>query len=146
MPEQDGYTAIASLKNHENLKDIPVVFLSGLSTIDNEVRGLLWGASDYITKPFSKEIVKLRVENQIKILKQIGEIEAANSACYDLTKLLSSIINDVRSPVSSITNVASAALGEDIDDKAKDYFREILSDTDKLVSITDNAIKSNLES
>ena len=146
MPEQDGYTVVASLKNHEKTKDIPVIFISGLSTIDNEARGLLWGAVDYIRKPFEREIIKLRVENQIKILEQIEEIEAANSVCFDLTKLLTCIIDDVRGPISSITKVASAALGEDIDSKAKDYFREILSDTDKLISITDNAIKKNLDS
>ena len=146
MPEQDGYTAIASLKSHENLKDIPVIFISGLNAVDSEERGLQWGAADYIHKPFAKEIVKLRVENQFKILKQIQEIEAANNVCYDLTKLLTSIINDVRVPISNITKTASAALGEDVDDKAKDYFREILSDTSKLMKITDTAIKNKLDS
>jgi len=71
MPEQDGFTAIASLKNHEKTKDIPVIFLTGLSATDNEERGLAWGAADYITKPFSPEIVKLRVDNQIMMLEQL---------------------------------------------------------------------------
>ena len=73
MPEEDGYTTIASLKNREETKDIPVIFITGLSATDNEERGLAWGAVDYITKPFSPEIVKLRVENQITILEQLKE-------------------------------------------------------------------------
>ena len=146
MPEQDGYTAIASLKNHEHTKDIPVIFLSGLNNVDSEERGLLWGAADYITKPYSREIIRLRVDNQIKILEQIEMIEAANNACNDLTKQLTSIISDVRIPVSNISELATSALSDDIDDKAKDFFNEILLDVNKLMDITDNALKSNTDS
>ena len=75
MPEEDGYTAIASLKNHDETKEIPVIFITGLNATDYEERGLAWGAVDYITKPFSSEIVKLRVENQIAILDQLNEVK-----------------------------------------------------------------------
>jgi len=70
MPEVDGYAVIAALKESEKTREIPVIFLTGLSSADDEEKGLALGAADYISKPFSPGVVKLRVANQIKILRQ----------------------------------------------------------------------------
>ena len=67
MFDIDGYEVLTSLKNSNKTKDIPVIFITGLREADEEERGLALGAADYITKPFCASIVKLRVENQIKI-------------------------------------------------------------------------------
>ena len=75
MPEMDGYAVIATLKNSDKTREIPVVFITGLSNADDEERGLNMGAVDYISKPFSPAIVKLRVNNQIKMLNQLRIIE-----------------------------------------------------------------------
>ncbi|MCL2084757.1 MAG: diguanylate cyclase [Oscillospiraceae bacterium] len=75
MPEMDGYAVITALKASENTKNIPVIFITGLSGDDNEEKGLSLGAADYICKPFSTAIVKIRVMNQIKALEQLRIIE-----------------------------------------------------------------------
>ena len=75
MPEMDGYAVIAALKSFEKTKNIPVIFITGLSNVDDEEKGLAFGAADYIAKPFSPAIVKLRVRNQIKMLGQLRLIE-----------------------------------------------------------------------
>ncbi|MCL2019496.1 MAG: response regulator [Oscillospiraceae bacterium] len=67
MPERDGYTVLTALKNSDKTRHIPVIFITGLDNVDNEEKGLVLGAADYITKPFSNSVVKLRVANQIKI-------------------------------------------------------------------------------
>ena len=69
MPEMDGYEVFMELKRSSKTKDIPIIFISGLSSVAAEKKGLEMGAVDYISKPFSPEVVKLRVLNQIKILK-----------------------------------------------------------------------------
>ena len=71
MPEMDGYDVISRLKGMEETESIPVIFVTGLTTAGSEVKGLDLGAADYIIKPFSPAIVKLRVRNQIKIVNQI---------------------------------------------------------------------------
>ena len=71
MSEMDGYSTISELKKSEKTKHIPVIFITGLNDEENEQYGLSLGASDYIAKPFSSEIVKLRVLNQIKVIDQI---------------------------------------------------------------------------
>jgi len=75
MPEMSGYEAIAVLKGSEAGKDIPVVFITGLSDSDDEKTGLDLGAVDYIIKPFHEAIVKLRIRNQIKMVNQMRTIE-----------------------------------------------------------------------
>ena len=75
MPEMDGYAVIEALKAFDKTKDIPVIFVTALGSTGDEAWGLSLGAADYITKPFSSGIVKLRVRNQIKILEQMRTIE-----------------------------------------------------------------------
>ena len=70
MPDMDGYQVMYNLKNNELLKDIPVIFVSALSEVEDEEKGLLLGAVDYITKPFSPAIVRARVGNHMKIVRQ----------------------------------------------------------------------------
>jgi len=74
MPEMDGYEVLSTLKNTEETQKIPVIYITGLVTDEDEEKGMALGASDYITKPFSSEIVKLRVRNQMQILTQIEMI------------------------------------------------------------------------
>jgi len=76
MPEMDGYEVISILKGSEDTRSIPVIFLSGLGNSEAEEKGLILGASDYITKPFHSSIVKLRVQNQIQFSSQFNIVKA----------------------------------------------------------------------
>jgi len=75
MPELDGFHTIARLKNIEETRSIPVMFLTGLNSVDDEVKGLSLGAADYITKPFREPIVRARIRTQLKIVEQMRIIE-----------------------------------------------------------------------
>ena len=75
MPGMDGYEVISALKNSDKTREIPVIFVTGLDYVEDEEKGLLMGASDYIRKPFSASIVKLRVRNQIEMRNYIQTIE-----------------------------------------------------------------------
>ena len=75
MPEMDGYNVLSILKSNDRTKNIPVIFITGLNNAADEEKGLALGVADYITKPFSPEIIKLRVRYQIKMLEQLHTIE-----------------------------------------------------------------------
>jgi len=75
MPDMDGYQTLAEIKKTEEIKKIPVVFITGLDSEEDEEKGLSLDAADYITKPFSPTIVKLRVRSQIQIINQMRTIE-----------------------------------------------------------------------
>jgi len=75
MPDMDGYATLSKIKNSETIRKIPVIFITGLNSDEDEEKGLSLDAADYITKPFSATIVKLRVRNQIQIINQMRTIE-----------------------------------------------------------------------
>jgi diguanylate cyclase (GGDEF)-like protein len=75
MPDMDGYEVLSIIKKTEGISKIPIIFISGLDSEKDEEKGLSMDAADYITKPFSAPIVKLRVRNQIQIVNQLNTIE-----------------------------------------------------------------------
>lgn len=62
MPGMDGYEVCQKLKANPQTRDIPVVFLTAKSEVEDEKKGLEMGAVDYITKPISPPIVLARIE------------------------------------------------------------------------------------
>ncbi|MDR2570685.1 MAG: response regulator, partial [Oscillospiraceae bacterium] len=68
MPEMDGYDVITELKKLEITRNIPIIFISGLTEATDEKKGLALGAADYITKPFNPEVVKQRIQKQISVV------------------------------------------------------------------------------
>lgn len=85
MPEMDGYEVIKKIKADDRLKEIPVIFLTAKTDIDDIVKGFDLGAVDYITKPFNAKEVKIRIKNHLnlahakrEIQKQKAEIEEYN--------------------------------------------------------------------
>ncbi len=75
MPEMDGYEACKRLKADPNLFNIPVVFLTALSSTEEKVRGLGLGAVDYITKPFSPAELLARVRSTLRTHRAIKMLE-----------------------------------------------------------------------
>ena len=73
MPDMDGYDVITVLKKSDNTRDIPVIIITGLGNTDDEEKGLALGAADYITKPFHPAIVKLRVQNHIRLVERLRQ-------------------------------------------------------------------------
>lgn len=67
MSPVDGYEICNMLKHNPATKDIPVIFISALGEMEDEKKGLEIGAIDYITKPFSEPIVKIRVKNHLEL-------------------------------------------------------------------------------
>ena len=69
MPGMDGYEVCAGLKADDATAQIPIIFVTALSEIADESKGLQAGAVDYLTKPVIPQLVKSRVYNQL-LLKQ----------------------------------------------------------------------------
>ncbi|EKE16655.1 MAG: hypothetical protein ACD_10C00870G0003 [uncultured bacterium] len=67
MPGMDGYEVLRRMQEDESTQDIPVIFITAMSSSDDEQRGLALGAVDYITKPFNPAIVLARVRTQLEL-------------------------------------------------------------------------------
>ena len=66
MPEMDGIELLAAVKVNRDTSHIPVILLSAKASVDDRVRGLEYGADDYIAKPFNSAYLKARIESLIR--------------------------------------------------------------------------------
>lgn len=88
MPNMNGYTLCTFLKNDENTHDIPIIFVTGSSSQEDEERGFRVGAVDYIKKPYQSTIVKSRVRTHINLrLRQI-ELETMSKTIQEQNEKL----------------------------------------------------------
>jgi serine phosphatase RsbU (regulator of sigma subunit) len=75
MPEMDGYEVCTRLKGAAETRDIPVIFLTGQTEIEDETKGFAVGAVDYIHKPFSPAVVKARVQTHLVLRGMQKQLE-----------------------------------------------------------------------
>ena len=122
MPEMDGYEVCQILKADENLRNIPVIFVSALNDVFDKVRAFESGAIDYITKPFQIEEVVARVENQLTIQRQQRLLEEeiikrreTEEILYQSRALLASVLNSSLDGIAAMQAVREPTTG-DIED------------------------------
>jgi two-component system sensor histidine kinase/response regulator len=114
MPDMSGFDTAVIMKKDPEMKDIPIIFLTALNTPQDLVHGFQVGASDFLTKPFNKEELLMRVKQQISLVaakriieKQNAELKATLS---NRDKMYSVIAHDLRSPMASIRMVLNLAV------------------------------------
>lgn len=78
MPEMDGFEVCRRLKQSERTRDIPVVFLSGMTETADKSKGFALGAVDYITKPFHGEEVLARVRVHLALAAAKEQLRTQN--------------------------------------------------------------------
>lgn len=126
MPEMDGFEVAGHLKLDPEDAEIPIIFLTALNDSTSVVKGFQLGASDFISKPFRREELLIRVEHQLflvdarRIIRQ--QTEELKKTIAGRDKLYSVIAHDLRSPMASIKmlcntimmNVDSSTVPEDV--------------------------------
>ena len=81
MPKMDGNELLSKVRssNNENLKDLPIIFLTSKDHEQDEIIGLRMGASDYIRKPFSQKLLNERIRTVLRIHNNRNEEQKDNS-------------------------------------------------------------------
>jgi putative two-component system response regulator len=97
MPETSGYSAIKILKQDPRTREIPVIFLTSQSDSGSELKGFNLGAVDYISKPFSPQLLLKRVEVHLLVESQKTELRYLNNN-------LQHMVNEKTSEVLSLQN------------------------------------------
>ena len=117
MPEMDGYTVLARLRENPNTQDIPVIFVTALTDSDNEAHGLDLGAVDYISKPLRPPIVLARVRAQLELK------DARDRICNQNTWLEAEIERRMRQNqmVQNVSMRALASLAEARDNETGNH-------------------------
>jgi len=114
MPGMDGYEVCRRLKADEKTRHIPIIFVTAKGEVEDEKKGLQFGAVDYITKPFSPPIVQARVKNHLELKHRTDEqiklnsiiSENLNSVITLLSTLIESTLFDSRGHAEKVVEIS----------------------------------------
>ena len=122
MPDMDGYQVCQAFKADEDLRDIPVIFISALDDVFDKVKAFWSGGVDYIVKPFQREEVVVRLENQLTIQRQKRSLEdeisrrkETEEMLYQSRGLLTSVLNSVSDGIAAVQSVRDPNTGDIVD-------------------------------
>jgi signal transduction histidine kinase len=103
MPEMDGYEVCQRLKEMEETKNVPIIFITAKGETEDETKGLALGAVDYISKPITPAIVLARVKTHLEVNRQRQKIEKAYNELQELEalrdNLVHMVVHDMRNPL-----------------------------------------------
>jgi two-component system sensor histidine kinase/response regulator len=122
MPEMDGFEVCRIINKNEKWKEIPIIFLTANAETENLVEGFNAGGVDYITKPFKKEELLVRVKNHLELAESKKTILEMNKS---RDKLYSIIAHDIRSPLSGILQTIDA-IDQGYFDPCTEDFKELI--------------------
>ena len=147
MPGMDGYEVCTILKNQEETRNIPIIFISAKVDTSDIVKGFNVGAVDYITKPFKKEELLVRVHTHLElkfskdtIRKQAQRLEELNAA---KDKLFSIVAHDVRGPLGNLKFMIQLMELKGINFGSNDFYHNlerIKSSTDEILNLLENLL------
>lgn len=141
MPVMDGHEVCRQLKNSDDTKNIPVIFLSAKSETEDIITGFELGAVDYITKPFIGSELLARVKTHLS-LKQVKENLQEEVATKN--KFFSIISHDLRGSFGIILSIAQL-LQENRDSLTDEETSEMLDDIGKTTKNTLDLLENLLE-
>jgi two-component system sensor histidine kinase/response regulator len=110
MPGMNGFEVCRRLKEMEKIKEIPVIFLTAKTETEDIIKGFEIGGVDYISKPFKKEelLIRIKTHLQLKFSKEI--IVQKNIRLEQLNKekneFLGIAAHDLKNPLSTIKGYA----------------------------------------
>ena len=114
MPVMDGFEACLKLKLDETTKDIPVIFMTALSSIEEKVKGFEVGAVDYVIKPIQSEEVLARIITHLRLRNLTRSLQQANTELAELNatkdKFFSIVAHDLRGPFSPLLGMSKFLL------------------------------------
>jgi len=79
MPGMDGYEVCHQLKSDESTREIPIIFMTGLTELDDKLKAFAVGGVDYITKPFQESELLARVSVHLQLSNLQKELADKNA-------------------------------------------------------------------
>jgi two-component system, sensor histidine kinase and response regulator len=125
MPDMDGFEVCKRLKQDEKTKEIPIIFLTAKVETDDVVKGLEFGAIDYVTKPFNSRELMVRVNTHLELKTAKEELQQA-IATKD--KFFSIIAHDLANLFNASISSSELLVNNTVplDEKEKIEFLELI--------------------
>ena len=149
MPEMNGFDTAVVLKQDPETKDIPIIFLTALNSPSDLVHGFQVGGNDFLTKPFNKEELLMRVMHQIQLVEAkriiVRQNEELRRTINNRDKMYSVIAHDLRSPMASIRMVLNLAVNvvsrETVGDEIFELLDKANRESEETHDLLDNLVK-----
>jgi putative two-component system response regulator len=135
MPELGGYETIGRLKANNETARIPVIFLTALNDVQEQIEGLSLGAVDYITKPFSAPLLLKRIEIHLLIESQNKELLLFNNS-------LKQMVDEKTQEVVKLKNALISTMAEIVECRDEITGNHIVR-TQNYVKVIMNFLKEN---
>ena len=149
MPGMSGFELAQKLKNDPEVQHIPIIFLTALNSTADIVTGFKVGANDFISKPFNKEELVIRVNHQISLIAAkriiLQKTEELKKTIQGRDKMYSVIAHDLRSPLGSIKMVLNMFVmtmsPQMIGEEQYEMLDSANKSTEELFNLLDNLLK-----
>ena len=149
MPDISGFDTAVILKKDPDSADIPIIFLTALNAPSDLVHGFQVGANDFLSKPFSKEELIMRVMHQISLVAAkriiVQQNDELKRTIGNRDKMYSVIAHDLRSPMASIRMVLNLVVNclsrEVVGDEIFDLIDKANRESEETHDLLDNLLK-----
>ena len=149
MPDISGFEVAQQMKADPEMSEIPIIFLTALNSTADIVKGFQVGGNDFISKPFNKEELIIRVTHQISLVAAkriiVAQTEELRKTIMGRDKLYSVIAHDLRSPMGSIKMVLNMLIlnlpSETIGEEMYELLTMANQTTEDVFSLLDNLLK-----
>lgn len=149
MPDISGFEVAQQMKENPGMAGIPIIFLTALNSTADIVKGFQVGGNDFISKPFNKEELIIRVTHQISLVAAkriiVAQTEQLRKTIMGRDKLYSVIAHDLRSPIGSIKMVLNMLIlnlpSETIGEEMFELLTMANQTTEDVFSLLDNLLK-----
>jgi signal transduction histidine kinase len=156
MPRLDGFGLLKKIRNHPEIKNTPVIFLSARAGEEAKVEGLDAGADDYLVKPFSARELVVRVNNHIRInqvrrelteeleimvQERTKELKRSND---DLQQFAHVASHDLKEPVRkfrTFINRLKEEYGDQLPPKGQNYIDKMQNASERMSSMITGVLK-----
>jgi two-component system, sensor histidine kinase and response regulator len=140
MPQMDGFEVCEKIKGDPETKNIPVIFLTARSSLEDLLKGFQVGGVDYIKKPFRKDELLARVSSHIELVRTKKLLEDSNHT-KDL--LFSVIAHDLKNNIGG--TVSWLRILDDPDsniprEQEKDIVRTVLENSESTMLLMENLL------
>jgi DNA-binding response OmpR family regulator len=108
MPHMDGFEVCRQLQAEPETKDIPVIFITALGSVEDKITGFKAGGVDYVTKPFQNEEILARIRNQLELRRMRRGLQFQNEQLRSQNEALDAyartVAHDLKNPLNLILN------------------------------------------
>lgn len=149
MPNMDGFETTELIRQEEEWRELPIIFLTALNSSDDIIKGFNSGGADFITKPFNRYELLIRVRYQISLIEAKRTIRRQNEELTQSMnardRLYSVIAHDLRGPLGSIIMALNYLSSHITDEQVGSDQLKILTNANKTAEETflllDNLLK-----